>query len=235
MIVTNWDSSIGNYLYYNRLHDNDLVVSGSLEWTNVQYNEIVYGSFTLKNIGDPNSQLDWMIASTPYWGNWTIIPSSGNDLTPEMGLQTINVELKVPSSGGPVFEGEIVVVNSEDPDDVDIVPVHLEISEVPGPAFNIDDISGNIGVMVTFSNVGEGSATDTEYDLQVSGGFLNRIDKTVSNTIDMMESGESLSIRSGLLFGLGKITINFSVSCTEGASKEITVEGNQFIIFTILK
>ena len=152
-----------------------------------------------------------------------------------MGSQLINVELMVPSSGGPVFEGEIIIVNREDPDDVDIVPVHVEISGASGPAFNIDSISGNIGVTVSFSNIGDRAATDTEYALQISGGILNKIDKTVTNILDLMESGESFSVRSGLLLGLGQITIYFSVNCAEGASKETSVEGNQFIIFTLLK
>jgi hypothetical protein len=234
MIVTNWDSSIGNYLYYNRVQDNDLAVEGALSWDNVQPGEIVYGSFNVKNIGDPLSKLDWMIDSIPSWGDWDISPLSGVDLTPEDGPLEISVALTAPNADNTVYEGEIVVVNSEDSDDFAVITVYLEVSNVTGPAFNIDDVAGKLGVIVEFSNIGAVVATDVEYTMRVTGGILKNIDKTVTDSIDIMDSGESMIVRSGLFFGLGRITIQFSVSCAEGASKEITVMGTHFIVFTLI-
>jgi hypothetical protein len=234
MIVTNWDGSIGNYLYYNRVMDNDLEVDGSLAWSGVQPGEIVHGSFDVKNIGDPNSKLDWMIASTPAWGTWDISPSSGFDMTPEMGSLSISVELITPSSGGPIYEGDIVVVNSEDADDVAVVTVLLDLSNLSGPTFNIDGAKGGIGMEVEFSNIGNEPATDVNYSLSITGGLLSLIDRSVPGTLDVLDPSQSVTVQSGMIVGLGKITMKFSVLCAEGASKEITLDGKQYLIFTIL-
>jgi hypothetical protein len=40
----------------------------------------VTDSFTIKNIGDENSLLNWEISSYPQWGDWTFDPSEGFDL-----------------------------------------------------------------------------------------------------------------------------------------------------------
>ncbi len=234
MVVTNWDSSKGNYLYYNRVQDNDLDVTGSVEWTGVKPGETVYGSFNVKNIGDPTSELDWEIISIPSWGTWTVLPMSGIDLTPEDGPLGISIEVTAPNSGGPLFEGEIVVVNSKDSDDIALIPVLLDFSNTSDPEFHIDSVSGKVGVTVEFSNIGDSSASDVEYSLSVSGGLLNLIDKNVTDNLTTMDPGQSVAVKSGLILGLGRITVQFSVSCAEGASEDISIDGNQLIIFTIL-
>jgi len=98
----------------------DLDCDGILNWEDLQPGETVTGEITVENIGDPESQLDWEIDSYPDWGTWSFDPENGEDLTPEDGVITITVEVTAPEEGE-TFEGEIKLVNSNNPDDFCII------------------------------------------------------------------------------------------------------------------
>jgi parallel beta-helix repeat protein len=104
----------------------DLNCDGSLSWTNVQPGETVTGSFTVENIGEPNSELDWEIIEWPNWGNWNFTPMSGDDLTPEDGSVTVQVTVEAPNEQNQEFTGELKVVNSNNPGDYEIIPAYLK-------------------------------------------------------------------------------------------------------------
>jgi hypothetical protein len=104
----------------------DLYCSGSLQWTNVTPNEIVTDSFTVSNIGESGSHLDWAIAEWPSWGTWTFSPSDGNNLKPEDGPVTITVRVEVPNQENHLFTGEVKVVNIENSSDYDTILISLE-------------------------------------------------------------------------------------------------------------
>jgi hypothetical protein len=103
----------------------DLDCDGVLNWEDIEPGSTVTGEFTVENIGDPGSLLDWEIESYPEWGNWTFTPSSGTDLTPEDGVITIDVEVVAPDEGEE-FTGEVKIVNSNDPDDFCIIDATLK-------------------------------------------------------------------------------------------------------------
>ncbi len=103
----------------------DLDCDGTLSWTEVTPGETVTGAFTVENIGNPLSLLDWEIESYPDWGTFTFDPDGGLDLTPEAGAVTVTVDVVAPEDPEAEFEGEIVLVNSEDPDDICIIDVAL--------------------------------------------------------------------------------------------------------------
>jgi len=69
--------------------------------------------------------LDWEIESYPDWGTWTFDPDGGLDLTPEDPAVTVTVEVVAPEDPETEFTGEIVLVNSEDPDDTCTIDVSL--------------------------------------------------------------------------------------------------------------
>ena len=56
----------------------------------------IEGEITVENIGEPLSELDWEVESYPDWGTWTFDPDGGEDLTPEDGSVTIEVEVVAP-------------------------------------------------------------------------------------------------------------------------------------------
>jgi len=125
MVVSNWDNYLGNYLYYNQLFDGDLYCDDSFSWTDVEPGSTVTGEFTIENIGDTGSLLDWEIESYPEWGTWTFTPSSGKDLTPEDSPVTIGVTVVAPNNPNTEFTGEVKVVNVDDPSDFCIIDVSL--------------------------------------------------------------------------------------------------------------
>ncbi|UCF13165.1 MAG: hypothetical protein JSW06_02630 [Thermoplasmatales archaeon] len=104
----------------------DLTCEGDLTWTNVKPGETVTTTILVENIGEPGSMLDWEICECPTWGEWTFTPSSGDDLTPEDGSVTIEVEVVAPEQQNQEFTGEVKVVNRENNDDFDIIPVLLK-------------------------------------------------------------------------------------------------------------
>jgi len=128
MVISNWDQNIGNYLYYNRICEEicpDLECEGDLRFIDVLPDSINNGSFTIKNIGDPDSELDWEISEFPEWGEWTFNPASGTDLKPEDGNITIDVKVVAPEDTNEIFTGNVKIVNTYDTDDYCIIDVLL--------------------------------------------------------------------------------------------------------------
>ena len=234
MVVTNWDPDIGNYLYYNKLFFSDLETNGSLQWNDVSAGETLYGNFTLRNNGEPQSSLNWSIDSTPSWGIWTITPSSGEDLTPEQGPVSVHVTVVAPTGGGPSYHGEILVVNQEDPSDIGRVPVWLNMSHL-APAFNVTSIKGPLGISLTFKNTGNVSATHLNWSITVTGGAFHGINKETHATILLMDPGQEKTVNMKMFFGFGKIQGTFMVGCAEGVTKQVLFSGRQFLFFTMLK
>ena len=103
----------------------DLRCEGSLSWNNVQPGSIVQGSFSIRNVGITGSKLDWNITEWPDWGEWTFTPSSGEDLTPEDGYQTITVFVKAPDQQSATFSGSIIIENIHNGDDTCSTSVSL--------------------------------------------------------------------------------------------------------------
>ncbi len=116
-INTTWANIIGDVTP-------DLDCDGSLSWTDVTPGEARTSYFTVENIGEPESLLDWEIESHPDWGDWTFTPDSGDDLLPNTPV-TIGVTVIAPDEQEETFTGEVVLVNSEDPDDTCVIDVSL--------------------------------------------------------------------------------------------------------------
>jgi hypothetical protein len=107
------------------ISESDLDCEGSLSWTDVKPDTRVEGSFTVSNIGQPTSLLDWEITEYPDWGTWTFVPSSGEDLKPEDGPISVKVIVKAPSEKNQEFSGTITIENIKDPNDSCTIPVEL--------------------------------------------------------------------------------------------------------------
>ncbi len=107
----------------------DLECQGSLSWSNVKPNEEVQGSFTVSNIGDANSTLNWRIISYPTWGNWTFTPDRGYNLKPSDGSQIVQVKVVAPGKRNYAFTGTIKVINMDNPSDYDTIQVSLVTSK----------------------------------------------------------------------------------------------------------
>ena len=212
MVVSNWDSSIGNYLYYNRLLDSDLSGWGELNWMDVEPGESLDINLNVANIGDPDSKLDWEIESYPEWGEWNFDPISGEDLTPDDGTFVVDVIIVAPIDGNSIFEGEVKIINKNDPDDYSIIDVYLSTS---GPDLECegeliwDNLNPGSKVFGSFTvqNIGkEGSSLDWEIDSNPEWG-----DWTFSN-----ENGYNLRPEDG------PQTINVEVIVPNEKNKDYT-------------
>ncbi|MCX6668027.1 MAG: hypothetical protein NTV74_07335 [Euryarchaeota archaeon] len=102
----------------------DLKCIGSLGWTDVSPGSTVTGSFTVKNIGEQDSNLNWEVSEWPDWGTWTFSPQSGVNL-PKDGTASVQVTVVAPDQGDQQFNGTVKVVNADDSDDFEIISVSL--------------------------------------------------------------------------------------------------------------
>ena len=112
--------------YQEQTSGPNLDCEGSFYWEDVGIGENLNGSFKVKNIGDTGTFLNWEVESYPSWGNWTFTPDSGENLTPEDEFIIVKVNVTAPDIKNKVFRGEIKVVNQDNSEDFDIVPVYLK-------------------------------------------------------------------------------------------------------------
>jgi len=95
----------------NNNNDSNLHSQGVLYWPNVKAGANVKGSFTIENVGESYSEIDWEVIVWPEWGDWSFDPSSGENLTPDSGFLTINVSVDVPFRLHKHFNGYVKVVD----------------------------------------------------------------------------------------------------------------------------
>ncbi|KYK34599.1 MAG: hypothetical protein AYK22_05155 [Thermoplasmatales archaeon SG8-52-3] len=104
----------------------DLEGEGELRWEKATPLTEVTGSFTIENIGEEYSELDWSIAEWPDWGDWTFTPNSGFNLLPEEGKTTVEVSVIVPEDENKEFSGKVKVININNESDFEIIDVYLK-------------------------------------------------------------------------------------------------------------
>jgi C1A family cysteine protease len=103
----------------------DLECTGSLQWTDIHPKETITGTFTVENIGEPLSCLDWEISNYPSWGKWEFTPLNGENLKPEGEPVTVEVVVTSPRQRNQPFDGEIKIVNTLNPEDFSVIHVTL--------------------------------------------------------------------------------------------------------------
>lgn len=118
----------GNQLYCFGEDQNlgsDLECVGSISWQSVKPTSRVTGNFSIANVGEEHSQLDWTIESYPEWGNWTFSQLYGYDLEPLDGACVVGITVVAPSTKNGSFQGTITLVNSHNPSDYGMVDVSM--------------------------------------------------------------------------------------------------------------
>lgn len=106
--------------------------------------------------------------------------------------------------------------------------------KVTNPELEIKSIKGPIGITATIKNIGDEEATNVEWTLKVTGGILGLINIEKSGTLPILEIDEDLFAKSGIIFGLGKITVIVTVKFGEGLSDKEIVSGTQILFFTLI-
>lgn len=110
----------------------DLECEGDLSWDKVPTGSIVNSSFMIYNNGDVGSMLQWEVQSVPSWGtNWTLNWTKEFHYSTNFGFvgtttpEEVFIEVKAPDEKNKKFEGEIVLVNSDDSSDTCSISVML--------------------------------------------------------------------------------------------------------------
>ena len=87
--------------------------------------------------------------------------------------------------------------------------------DIVGKAAVIDiAISGGFGVKATISNIGTGDASDVQWSIDITGGIV--LKGHAEGTIASLPAGSSTTVSSGLVLGIGPVTITVTA---DGASK----------------
>ena len=100
------------------------IADSDLTWADVPPGGNVTGFIQIINAGGEDTRLNWKIAEYPSWGTWKFIPENGQNLKPEDGPVQVEVEVEAPEEKDR-FEGNVKIINLDNPDDYEIVPVSL--------------------------------------------------------------------------------------------------------------
>lgn len=108
----------------------DLACKGEIVKKVVKSGLTVTGSFKVENIGKPGSLLNWEVATWPDFGtNWSLDPSSGENLTPEYGPMTVSVTFKAPIVEDNMYYGGVITIWAVDNhNDYDLITVNINVA-----------------------------------------------------------------------------------------------------------
>jgi hypothetical protein len=126
--------------------------------------------------------------------------------------------------GDPIFVG----LSQSTPDTV----FGMDISIPEEPTLEITDISGGFGGKATIKNTGTATATNVAWSITLNGGIVI-LGKQTSEVIPSLEPDASTTVKTKLLFGFGKPTVQVQVSCDEGATDDLSVQGRLFLFFLL--
>lgn len=97
----------------------------TLSFTDVKPSPYITVNFTVANIGDIDSSLNWEIVSFPEWGKWEASSIKGHNLSSNDDPVIIDVTIKSPAVKNESFIGQIKVVNSDNIDDYELIDISL--------------------------------------------------------------------------------------------------------------
>ncbi len=111
----------------------------------------------------------------------------------------------------------------------DSIAKNLTVSYPPN-TFNITIKPGlGVGITVMVENTGVQDAINEPWTITVKGGLLGRIDKNANGTVDIPAAG-SKTLKTGMLFGFGAITISATI-----ANEVQTAKGTQILFLSLVK
>ncbi len=103
------------------------------------------------------------------------------------------------------------------------------------PVLGITSVKGPIGVTAVIKNTGEAAAHNVTWEINVLGGLLGLISKVKTDKIPILASGADESVKLGLVFGFGSITITVSATCDEGSFASTKLDGTNLLFLTLVK
>ncbi|MGC9308943.1 MAG: exo-alpha-sialidase [Thermoplasmatota archaeon] len=87
---------------------------------------------------------------------------------------------------------------------------------LPAPNLGIDSVGGGVGVTATVSNTGTAPAENVGWTIDLSGPVF--LGNHAEGTIDTLASGDTTTISTGLVFGIGPTTISIEAGGATGSA-----------------
>ena len=144
----------------------DLECSGDIELYNVKPGIVIHSQFFVANKGEEGSLLDWEIVEWPDWGTWTFDPEKDYDL-PDGNSIAVGVTIVVPDDAiNELLEGEVKVVNMDNPDDYDTINIKIHTARVHSSSYPSSDEP-----VERFSTQSKSASSDPEPKICSSGAI----------------------------------------------------------------
>jgi hypothetical protein len=118
------DFCFATYGYNDPSAHEDLKCYADLTWSDISPNKIIETNISIENCGFFGSCLDWKITEYPEWGTWEFEIMDGEDLISGT-IEIINIEITAPNEKNMEFNGQLKIINQNNPDDYEIIPVTL--------------------------------------------------------------------------------------------------------------
>jgi len=110
----------------------DLDCQGSLVWIDQKPADTLTGNFSIGNIGDAGSTLNWKVKQYPTWGTWTFNPSNGAQ---PPGWKKVDVVVIAPTDKNQNLSGKVILENTDDP--TDVCEIEVQLTTPKTKAFNL--------------------------------------------------------------------------------------------------
>jgi hypothetical protein len=110
--------------------------------------------------------------------------------------------------------------------------INPSLASNDSPVLQIQDITGGFGVHGYIHNLGSGNATNVSWSIVFNGGFV-LFGRQTSDLIPGVDNETAVLISSGWVFGFGRPTVTFTVTCDEGSSASVNVTGTLLAFFYV--
>ena len=109
-----------------------------------------------------------------------------------------------------------------------------QIMHIGVPELKIE-ITGGFGVHVVIRNVGDGDAYDVEWNLDITGGILGRINFSTEGYVSILLSDGEIVVDIPLIIGFGPIEIAVAADASNGEAVSEVKNGFIILFFVILR
>jgi hypothetical protein len=112
--------------------------------------------------------------------------------------------------------------------DIYINTIRSSGSSIGAPNLTVEDFKGGIGISAVVKNVGDAPATNVSWSINITGKFIFYGAHSTGHIASLAPGNSTKIYNTAALLGLGKIYINTTATCAEGAT--YTEEGTAIML-----